>query len=476
MVVTRNKKETTTLTPPKRVRRKKSIKKQNENSNEEILCSPSKIQCTTNSPISPSTLLNKLILEEPKIEPKRLFTDVKHEYKNLLKTLHSSIPNQMVGRDQEIQELSEFLQLHINDNKSGSVYISGPPGTGKTATLSYILKNYKFERSFHDIYLNCTSIKSSSSIFSHIAISLKLKVNGKTEKDYVNSLEKHFSTTSTPTLLILDELDQLESRKQSVLYTLFEWPARYVNSVILVGIANALDLTDRVLPRLQAHTSLRPKLMHFAPYKKEQIVEIMKQRLTEANVLDSFAPVAMQMLAGKVAAVSGDARRALDIGRRAVELADQQHKKVLQPLDSNCDIIHTKIELKDVMTVLNNVYTTSQSLNQTIEEGFPLQQKILLCCLILIIKKGKNKIITVGKLFDVYRKVCGKKNILAVDQSEFTSLLTLIESRGILRLSGKKDNIRLQKICLEWNEEDIFAIMKDKNLMSEILNDVSCLV
>ena len=52
-------------------------------------------------------------------------------------------------------------------------------------------------------------------------------------------------------VLVLDEIDQLESKNQDVLYTVFEWPALFASRLALVGIANTLDLTDRVLPRLQ---------------------------------------------------------------------------------------------------------------------------------------------------------------------------------------------------------------------------------
>lgn len=277
-------------------------------------------------------------------------------------------------------------------------------------------------------------------------------------------------------LLVLDEIDQLESKKQSVLYTLFEWPSKFTEHIVLVGIANALDLTDRILPRLQAYATLKPQLIHFAPYNKDQIVEIIKHRLNEAGVLDSFAPVAIQMLAGKVAAVSGDVRRALDIGRRAVELAEQHRKKILQPTNktNTNSLVQSKIEMKDVMLVLNNVYATTSNQNVIDDNAFPLQQKILLCALILLLRNGKSKNVTLGKLHDVYKKVCGKRNIVAVDQYELNSLLTLIESRGILRVSGKKDNLRMQKVCLEWNEEEVAATMQDKNLMAEILNDVGC--
>lgn len=85
-------------------------------------------------------------------------------------------------------------------------------------------------------------------------------------------------------LLVLDELDQLSSSKQSVLYSVFEWPSLPTSRLVLVGIANALDLTDRVLPRLRAHLKQQPELLHFAPYTRQQIVNIITERLTQVNL------------------------------------------------------------------------------------------------------------------------------------------------------------------------------------------------
>jgi len=59
-------------------------------------------------------------------------------------------------------------------------------------------------------------------------------------------------------ILVLDEIDQLESKNQDVLYTVFEWPALASSRLALVGIANTLDLTDRVLPRLQVQGPAQP--------------------------------------------------------------------------------------------------------------------------------------------------------------------------------------------------------------------------
>lgn len=85
-------------------------------------------------------------------------------------------------------------------------------------------------------------------------------------------------------MLILDEIDQLETRTQSVLYKIFEWPSWKKARLVLIGIANAVDLTDRILPRLCAKVELKPTLIHFSPYSKDQIKDILSHRLAEVSV------------------------------------------------------------------------------------------------------------------------------------------------------------------------------------------------
>lgn len=81
---------------------------------------------------------------------------------------------------------------------------------------------------------------------------------------------------------MLDEADQLEVRCQSVLYTVFEWPWLAGSRLLLLAIANRLDLTERVLPRLAAGP-WAPRRMHFVPYTKPQIVDILTHRLDKVR-------------------------------------------------------------------------------------------------------------------------------------------------------------------------------------------------
>lgn len=172
--------------------------------------------------------------------------------------------------------------------------------------------------------------------------------------------------------------------------------------------------------------------------------------------------------------IIGDVRRALDIGRRVIELGEQKNI-TLKPVENieKCTG-NASVEVKHVMDVLSNVYGAAQNLTDDADNSFPLQQKITVCSLLLMLKKAKNKDVTVGKLHEVYRRVCAKRNLSAVDQGEFVSLCSLLETRGIVKVVGKKEP-RLSKVSLEWDQEEVAEALKDKQLMSTILHDESCL-
>lgn len=91
----------------------------------------------------------------------------------------------------------------------------------------------------------------------------------------------NYDLTNICSLIVLDEMDQLCNSKQSVLYSIFEWPALEDSRLVLIGIANALDLTDRLLPRLQARLALKPTVLHFPSYTRQQIIDIISDRLSQ---------------------------------------------------------------------------------------------------------------------------------------------------------------------------------------------------
>ena len=68
------------------------------------------------------------------------------------------------------------------------MYVSGAPGTGKTATLTHLLSNKKAK--YKSVFLNCMVLKSSIAIFKEVVKQLNPKTSAKSEKEALKEIEK----------------------------------------------------------------------------------------------------------------------------------------------------------------------------------------------------------------------------------------------------------------------------------------------
>nr|XP_019603103.1 PREDICTED: cell division control protein 6 homolog isoform X2 [Rhinolophus sinicus] len=407
----------------------------------------------------------------------RLFKQEGTCYQQAKLVLNTAVPDQLPAREKEMDIIRNFLREHICGKKAGSLYISGAPGTGKTACLSRILQDLKKLKGFKTIMLNCMSLRSAQAVFPAIAQEICQEgVSKPAGKDVMRKLENHLTAQKGPMIvLVLDEMDQLDSKGQDVLYTLFEWPWLSNSRLVLIGIANTLDFTDRILPRLQAREKCKPWLLNFPPYTKNQIAIILQDRLNQASKDQVLDNAAIQFCARKVSAVSGDVRKALDVCRRAIEIveSDVKSQTILKPL-SECkspseSLVPKRVGLIHISQVISEVDGNRMTLSQEgAQDSFPLQQKILVCSLLLLTRQLKIKEVTLGKLYEAYSNVCRKQQVASVDQSECLSLSGLLEARGILELKKNKET-RFTKVSLKIEEKEIEHALKDKALIGNIL-------
>lgn len=106
-------------------------------------------------------------------------------------------------------------------------------------------------------------------------------------------LERHFTHSNGKgnhdhderrpvTVLLLDEIDYLVTKKQTVLYNLFDWPRRTASKesgprLVVVGISNTLNLPERLKPSVQSR--LGGERCDFASYKVDEMVKILKIKI-----------------------------------------------------------------------------------------------------------------------------------------------------------------------------------------------------
>lgn len=251
-------------------------------------------------------------------------------YRQARSLLHvSSVPSSLPCRDTEFKTVYSSLSTAITDGTGTCIYISGTPGTGKTATVREVvaqLNSAVLAEEMDDfVFVEINGMKVTDPHQSYSLLWEALKGDRVSPPHALDLLQQEFSHPSprrVPCVVLMDELDQLVSRNQTVMYNFFNWPALRHSHLIVLAVANTMDLPERTLSN-KISSRLGLIRITFPGYTHTQLMEIIGSRLENVpgNIVD---PDAVQFASRKVAAVSGDARRALDICRRAVEIAEQE--------------------------------------------------------------------------------------------------------------------------------------------------------
>ncbi|KAJ3347652.1 AAA ATPase [Entophlyctis luteolus] len=462
----------------------------------------------------------------------------------------SADPGRLVGREKERAAIVEFLESaahrarHCNDSDAGqSLYVSGVPGTGKSAMIDQLLDEFTSNQTDGSQYLvakiNCMQFNDAKSVYRKIMSEFGINecAFGTISAEPYRTLERAFgymeggdkiaksSSASNPKkrtqhslkkaphdttvhILVLDEIDQLATRDNAVLYRIFEWTTLPNTSLVLIGIANALDLLQRHLPRLDGMPR-GPQLLNFTPYTPGEISEIIKGRLRMAHAALSVGkqsdtsaeevqvkaqPPFMQAtaieLCARKAAGTGDLRKALDLVRLSLEVVESELKKsttkpVLSAADPNTlsmgrasknstaskPVDPDEIPKVSVAHVLKaSAAAVGQAPLQKIK-GLATQQKAVLVALVdlLGISTGANqhrctgtlKEPVVGNLHDAYVSLLNAKGLIKpVTRTEFGDILSLFESVGLVAI-GKAREERQRRVRLDCRAEHVAEAVQD---------------
>ncbi|KAL3916662.1 MAG: hypothetical protein SGPRY_006726, partial [Prymnesium sp.] len=174
--------------------------------------------------------------------------------------LPSSSPERMPCREKERGDVIGALRAALLEGTLGSsLYLSGTPGTGKTATVHQALRELAADDSlpsFRTIEVNGMKLSSPYQVYSLLWQALTGQAS--TPQKALSSLEHRFSTDGVTSkkpneklVMVLDEIDYLVTRKQSVIYNMFDWATSAGSSLIIVGISNTMDLPERWLQSLE---------------------------------------------------------------------------------------------------------------------------------------------------------------------------------------------------------------------------------
>lgn len=432
--------------------------------------------------------------------PRNALPTVYNEARQLF--ARGSAPTVLFGRDEERQELESFITTRTKARKPGCIYVSGPPGTGKSAFVNQVCRAVSTEDTVNTGYINCMSIKNAVDMYRTLLEQL-VDIADITEGEEMDSLKRLFTQRKTSYVITLDEVDHLLELDIDLLYNIFEWSMQKSSNLVLVGIANALDFTDRFLPRLKAR-GLKPQLLPFLPYTATQIASVVTSKLkslvpTDSNHVPFIHPTAIMFLSKKVAAQSGDLRKAFDICRRAVDLieADTREKHMQKaaeitpsptpspsktPLVDNINLSSPAIRSPSKSKAHNAIAASLAELtvenapratiahmakitaavfsNGTVQrlQNLNLQQRAVLCALAALEtrkrksaadnilatpSKSNNTAPTIKDLFEAYTVLCKREHILhPLSSTEFRDIIESLETLSLISaVEGKAGSL-----------------------------------
>ncbi|WVQ83140.1 hypothetical protein IAT38_005278 [Cryptococcus sp. DSM 104549] len=353
----------------------------------------------------------------------------------------SSVDELIVGRLEEKASLRAYLADTQTMGQDVGMYVSGPPGTGKTALVTALGGEMGVD-GWKVVVLGCMGLKIGD-VWKRIGDELGC---GKAERDVHEFLGREDSKV----LVILDEL---------------------------IAISNTLDLTVRaglVLPN-----GLQPQVLPFKAYSAAEMTAIVNARVAAAAVdcADGVKvdPPAMNLLGKKVEAQNGDLRMCLGVLGSAVSIAEGEYTKRLAaapsaPTSPTTPITYTKVGLSHIMKALTSYTQTLRAAAGSITTGtasptakkirsVQLQGKMVLVAMLvyaLRVRAGLNGCPSAGgspaagpaaqagqgdlptsALYTAYAAILGHSDapFPPAPESDFRDLLSNLETLGLVRLN-----------------------------------------
>ncbi|MHA1734160.1 MAG: Cdc6/Cdc18 family protein [Promethearchaeota archaeon] len=321
------------------------------------------------------------------------------------------VPPVLLHRDDEIRKIAEIVGYALRDSTPANAFVYGRTGTGKTAVVRYVRRALNENCRLNGVkepcwvYVNCGEVNTTYRILAH----LHNAVADHVERENPSLRFERIPFTGLPTdvvferfvrlldgylgratcFVVLDEVDVLARKNgNDVLYMLsrVNEVEKLKNArVSLIGISNVLEFKSDLDPRVAS--SLLEEELVFPAYNSRQLKDILSDRAGKAFRAGACPEEVVALCAALAAKEHGDARKALDLLRRAGEVAERENA--------------TRISERHVWKAQK---CKSEGKVKEYLRKLPAQMKTLLLALYLLTKNGVKDVKS-GDLYFTYKEV-----------------------------------------------------------------------
>ena len=348
-------------------------------------------------------------MSEAGSEPFAIFERGLRIFKNRDALLPTWTPYRILFRDDEIAQISINLGYSLIGSTPSHMLILGLPGTGKTATVLFVINKLKEkirEENIEDVLISYTiSGRTSYSTLVELAsdIDIYLPTRGYSFKEAWKKFKEEIRDRIF--IAVIDEIDLLIlNGGRDILYYLSRTP-----KISIIGISNILNVLDLIKdPRVRS--SFSPQILVFNKYNAEQLRGILEDRVKEAFYSGVVEEGAIALSSALAAQRGGDARFALDLMLKAGE------KAVIEGKD--------KIDESLIYDVVDDVETLH--VKRAIEK-LPLAHRYLLSII------AANQGLSPSEIYEIYNRNAPSP----LTRRRLSSFLSELELFGIIRMERK---------------------------------------
>jgi len=308
------------------------------------------------------------------------------------------LPDRIVHREKEIEKIMRAITPVFKSKRPNNVFLYGKSGTGKTASIKYIAKQFSELPSNGVInYVNCRMYNTRYKILQKIAADITgFSKNGFSPSVFYEKTLDWVENGSRFLIIVLDEVDVIKDLNE-LIYTLTRANDDLKRGgVSIVGISNKIDFKNKL--DTKSKSALLQTEVVFPPYNSDQLSAILTQRIAIGFNDGGCDHSAVSLAAAIAARETGDARYALKLLMYAGEIADE-HK--------NDTVTYKHVEQARK--------TVERDLVSEAVATLPEHQQLVLYALSTLTLKGsryqklgndQNNMFMTGELYEMYQSVC----------------------------------------------------------------------
>lgn len=241
-------------------------------------------------------------------------------FKDQSKLSPDYVPEELVHREEEFRELTQFFKPVLEDEASQRVLITGSVGVGKTALASRFGQELKSAARKRDLdltyaHVNCRKQGTPQMVLHKLAGNFPLSVprRGFAPQEIMEHVVDYLEKKDTYLTVTLDELDYfIRQNGPDLLYSLTRAAEESgaPNRLSIIATSHSSDFLDRVDEATRS--SFMHNLIELDKYGAEQLSDILEQRVKIAFKPDMVQGEAIELISD-ISARRGDARFALEL-------------------------------------------------------------------------------------------------------------------------------------------------------------------